>query len=77
MNDESQELSGGYTKHALKWIHLQLKSLYSSKDQTKILYVGHPLFELDRQIIDVALNYFIEHIVKNCLYQKPYMKKFL
>ena len=26
------------------------------------------LFELDHQIIDIALNFFMEHIIKNCLY---------
>ena len=34
----------------------------------KILYVVRPLSELDHQIIDVALNFFMQHIIKNCLY---------
>jgi len=33
-----------------------------------ILYEVRPLFEIDHQIIDIALDFFMEHIVKNYLY---------
>jgi len=68
MNDETHEFSGGHTKHGFEWIHLQLKSLESFIDQIKILYMVRRLFKLDHHIVNIALDIFMEHIIKNCLY---------
>jgi len=68
MNNETLEFLRSDAKRRFKWVHFQQASSQFFKNLAKVLYVFHPFLGLNHQIINIALDCFVEHVIKDGLH---------